>query len=165
MPLLVTLVGYPTVRSPLLPPDPIAIQVRGEGARGPAEVNLVLNLVPSDSAAATCAVSVSALRAIGLITGSPGQLSCAHALADQCAHLCSAHAASSARSAACHRIPTSAKPQVTAAIKVIVAMTSMGRSLIARGPSLQCRRSFKAVDTYDFSHRLRHGQCAVPRTA
>jgi hypothetical protein len=60
--------------------------------------------------------------------------------------------ASSARSAARQRIPASAKPQLAAAIRVIVAMASMGRSLIASGPCPQCRRSSKAQGAYDLSH-------------
>jgi hypothetical protein len=64
--------------------------------------------------------------------------------------------ASSARSAARQRIPTSAKPQVAAAIKVIVAMASMGGSLIGDGSCPQCRRSSKAQGAYDLSHL--HGE-------
>ena len=60
--------------------------------------------------------------------------------------------ASSARSAARQRIPTSARPQVAADIRVIVAMASMGRSLIASGPCPQCRRSSKAQGAHDLSH-------------
>src|SRR5580693_1304288 len=49
----------PPVRSPLPPPDLIAVEVRGECVPGRVEVNLVLNLVRSDLAIATRAGSVA----------------------------------------------------------------------------------------------------------
>ena len=116
----------PPVRSPLPPPDLIAVEVCGECVPGRVEVNLVLNLVRSDLATATRAGSVATLA-------SPVNVDRASQSRTEWRRRRS-FTVSSAHSACLQTIPMSAKTQVMAAYVVTVAMASMGESLLAHGP-------------------------------
>jgi hypothetical protein len=72
------------------------------------------------------------------------------------------HDASSARLAWFQMIPMSATRHITEADQVIVAMASMGESVLVRVLARQCRRSWKKSPTCDFSQESLALRCDHP---